>query len=75
MAVEDATKAARDKLLDDLKQAMDEYYKKELKRIASEEEFYRAVLKARAGAASLAKANATASKLLLAHDIESFLTG
>jgi hypothetical protein len=75
MALEDPAKKSRDKLLDDLKQAHDDYYKKELKRIDAEEGFYRSVLKARGGASTLAKANASASKILLANDIGSFLTG
>lgn len=75
MALEDPAKKSRDKLLDDLKKAHDDYYQKELKRISAEENFYRAVLKARGGASTLAKANASASKILLANDIGSFLTG
>jgi hypothetical protein len=75
MAVEDPAKKSRDKLLDDLKKANDEMYKKELKRIDAEEKYLKEVLKARGGAKSLAKANAAASKVLLANDIASFLTG
>jgi len=72
---DDTQKADRDKLLDQLKEANDAYYEKEMKRITAEEDFYREVLKARGGARSLAKANAAASKILLANDIESFLSG
>jgi hypothetical protein len=75
MAVENSAKKTRDALLDELKQANDEYYKKELKRIEAEESYLKDVLKARSAASSLAKANASASKLLLINDISTFLAG
>lgn len=75
MGIEDPAKKSRDKLLDELKAAHDAYFKKEMRRIDAEEKFYRDVLKARQGAASLARANASASKILVINDIQTFLTG
>ncbi len=75
MAVENPTKKTRDALLDELKKAHDEYYKKEIKRIEVEESYLKEVVKARSSASSLAKANASASKLLLINDISTFLAG
>lgn len=75
MAMEDPAKKSRDQKLDELLKAHEELHKREMKRIDAEEQFYRSVLKARTGSATLVKANAAASKLLLANDIGSFLTG
>jgi hypothetical protein len=75
MAVGDIAKASRDKLLDELKKTSDEVHKKQMKGIDAEEAYLKDVLKARSSASSLAKANASASKLLLINDIATFLTG
>lgn len=75
MAVEDSAKKDRDALLDELKKANDELYEKELKRINAEESYLKEVLQARDSATSLAKANASRSKLLLINDITTFLAG
>lgn len=72
---EDATKKARDALLDQLKQANDAFFQKEMRRLKAEEDFYRDILKARGGAKAVAAANASASKILLIHDISTFLAG
>jgi hypothetical protein len=71
---DDAQKSRRDKLLDDLKKAYDEYYKQEIKRVNVEEQFIRA-LQQRGGSRRAARANAKQSKLLLVQDISTFLTG
>ena len=75
MAEQDPTKAKRDKLLDDLKEANDAFFEREMKRLTVEENFLREVLKARGGANALAKANAQASTVLLVNDIGTFLSG
>jgi hypothetical protein len=75
MAVDDPAKKARDKLLDDLLKAHEELYQKEVKRIEATAGLCRSLQKSRSSAAALVKANASASKLLLANDIGSFLTG
>lgn len=75
MPVEDPAKVARDKRLDQLGQALEAFFKKETRRIDVEEAILRDVLKARGGAQKLAKANASASKLLLINDITTFLAG
>lgn len=75
MALEDPTKKARDQKLDDLLKAHEELHQKEVKRIEATAELCRSLLKSRSGAAGLAKANASVSKLLIVNDIGSFLTG
>ncbi len=72
---DDAAKTARDAVLDQVKTAWDEYYKNETRAIDAEEEILQRVLKARGGANTLAKLNASRSKILLVNDINSFLTG
>lgn len=72
---DDATKTRRDKLLDDLKEANDAFFEREMKRITVEETFLKDVLKARSSSTALVKANAEASKVLLVQDIETFLAG
>jgi hypothetical protein len=75
VATDDAAKTNRDKLLDELKEANDAFFNREMKRIDAEEAFCRDVLKARSSTKSLAKANAAVSRVLLIHDIGTFLSG
>lgn len=65
----------RDQLLDDLKQALDEYYDAEESRITDEVSFVKSVLKGRTGSARLAQANAAVAEVLVINDINSFLAG
>jgi hypothetical protein len=66
---------ARDQLLDDLKQATDEWFEAEEKRINDEVTFVKSVLRGRTGSERLARANTREAQVLVIDDITSFLSG
>ena len=68
-------KEARDQLLDDLKEALDEYFDAEEQRIQDEAIFVRSFLRGRTGSERLQRANATEAEVLVIDDIGSFLAG
>jgi hypothetical protein len=68
-------KTARDKLLDDLKTAVDEWYTAEEKRINDEVAFVKSVLRGRTGSERLARANTQEAGILVINDIGTFLSG
>jgi hypothetical protein len=68
-------KEARDQLLDDLKEALDEWYEAEEARIQDEVTFVKSFLRGRTGSERLARANTTEAEVLVIDDITSFLAG
>jgi hypothetical protein len=75
MATVDPIKVSRDQKLDALDRALDDWFANESMKIDAEAANLRKMIAARGSAASLASANASASKLLVANDIASFLSG
>lgn len=75
MASVDPIKALRDQRIDALDSALDDWFANESKKIDAEAASLRRMIAARGSAASLASANASASKLLVVNDIASFLSG
>lgn len=70
-----ATIDARNRLLDDLKSALDEWHDKEIKRIDDEVTFVKSVLRGRTGSERLSRSNTEQARVLVIDDITSFLTG
>jgi hypothetical protein len=66
---------ARNRLLDELKAALDEWHDKEIKRIDDEVLFVKSVLRGRTGSERLSRSNTEEGRLLVIDDIASFLTG
>ncbi len=66
---------ARNELLDDLKEAVDEWYDAEKKRIEDEVTFVKSVLRGRTGSERLARANTREAQILVIDDINTFLAG
>lgn len=68
-------KEARDQLLDDLKDAVDEWFDAEEQRITDEVEFVKSVLRGRTGSERLSRSNTREAEILVIDDISSFLAG
>lgn len=71
----EAQKKKRDKLLDELKQAADEWYQAETSRIEDETEFMKSFMRGRTGSDRLADKNTQQMGILAVDDIRTFLTG
>jgi hypothetical protein len=67
--------ADRDKRLDELKTATDDWADKEIKRLEDEAKFLKSILKGRTGAGRLANQNVADSSKLLVDEIGTFLEG
>jgi orotate phosphoribosyltransferase len=65
----------RNALLDQLTDALEDWYEKETKAIQDEADFVRNVVKGRQGAMKLSKGNVEKAKVLVIDDITSFLVG
>jgi hypothetical protein len=70
-----ADKDNRDALLDELKQAVEEWFEAEMKAIDDEEVFLKSVLRGRTGSERLAAANTASARVLVIDDLGSFLSG
>lgn len=70
-----ARKADRDKRLDELKTATEDWADKEIKRLEDEATFLKSILKGRTGAGRLANQNVADSSKLLVDEIGTFLEG
>jgi hypothetical protein len=70
-----ARKADRDKRLDELKKATEEWADKEIERLENEAKFLKSILKGRTGAGRLANQNVADSSKLLVDEISTFLEG
>jgi len=70
-----ARQVARDKRLDDLKDATDKWADKEIKRYEDEVKFLKSILKGRTGAGRLTNQNVTDSSKLVVDEISQFLEG
>ena len=68
-------KADRDKRLDELKSAVEEYGDKKKKALDADVKFAKSVIKSRTGAGQLADQGVADSKKLLADKISQFLEG
>lgn len=68
-------KEARDQLLDDLKDAVDEWFDAEEQRITDEVTFVKSVLRGRTGSERLSRSNTREAEILVIDDITSFLAG
>lgn len=68
-------KEARDELLDELKQALEDWYATETAAIDDEEAFLKSVLRGRTGSERLEQATAETARLLVVDDLGSFLAG
>ena len=66
---------ARDQLLDELKQALDDWFEVEEKRIQDEVNFTKSFLRGRTGSERLSRATTQQAQLLVIDDITSFLAG
>jgi hypothetical protein len=66
---------ARDRLLDELKQATDEWFEAEERRIEDEVAFVKSVLRGRTGSERLSRSNTREARVLVIDDITSFLAG
>lgn len=65
----------RNALLDELKEALDEWAEQEEEKIQDEIDFMKSVLRGRTGSERLARSNTTEARVLVLDDIQSFLTG
>lgn len=74
MATDPAVKERND-LLDQLTDALEDWYKTETEAIQHEADFVRGVVKGRQGAMKLSKGNVEKAKVLVIDDITSFLAG
>jgi hypothetical protein len=74
MSTSDAT-AARNKRLDDLKQATINWAEKETQRLTNEATFLKSILQGRTGAGRLTNQNVVDSSKLVVNSINEFLTG
>lgn len=68
-------KERRDELLDDLLDAVEEYYDAEVSRIDDEVTFLKSVMRGRTGSERLNRSNSARAQVLSINDIESFLAG
>lgn len=71
----DATTNERDALLDELKEALETWYAKEVDVINTEIALVKQVVSGRSNAASAVKSNTAAARVLVINDITSFLAG
>jgi hypothetical protein len=71
----DQNKIERDKRLDELKKATDEWTTKEIKRLEDEAIFLKSILQGRTGAGRLTKQNVADASKLVVDEISQFLTG
>ena len=71
----DATTVARNKRLDDLKQATSDWADKETQRLTNEATFLKSILQGRTGAGRLTNQNVVDSSKLVVNSINEFLTG
>lgn len=65
----------RNALLDELKEALDEWAEAEEEKIDKEGDFMRSVLRGRTGSERLARSNTEEARILAINDISSFLSG
>lgn len=70
-----ASTEARNALLDQLKEAVEDWHKKEIKRIDDEVTFVKSVLRGRTGSERLSRSNTEQARVLVIDDITSFLAG
>ena len=70
-----ANREARDRLLDQLRTALDQWFEVEEKRITDEAAFVKSVLRGRTGSEQLARRNTAEAQVLVVDDIGSFLAG
>jgi hypothetical protein len=66
---------ARNQILDELKQALDEWHDHETQRIDDEVTFVKSVLRGRTGSERLSRSNTSEARVLVIDDINSFLAG
>lgn len=66
---------ARNRILDELKDALEEWHEAETKRIDDEVTFVKSVLRGRTGSERLARSNTEEARILVINDIGSFLAG
>lgn len=66
---------ARNQILDELKEALDDWHEQEIKRIDDEVEFVKSVLRGRTGSERLARSNTEEARILVIDDITTFLAG
>lgn len=66
---------ARNALLDELKNALDDWHDQEIQRIDDEVTFAKSVLRGRTGSERLSRSNTTEARILVIDDINSFLAG
>jgi hypothetical protein len=66
---------ARNALLDDLKEAADEYFDAERQRIEDELAFLKSVLRGRTGSERVSRSNTEEARVLVINDVETFLAG
>ena len=72
---DEKNKVERDKRLDALKKAVDEWATKEIKRLEDEAKFLKSILQGRTGAGRLTKQNVSDASKLVVDEITQFLTG
>ena len=65
----------RNELLDELKEAVDDWAENEEQKVTDEVDFMKSVLRGRTGSERLARSNTQEARLLVIDDIQSFLTG
>lgn len=65
----------RNALLDELKEALDEWADDAEEKTQDEIDFMKSVLRGRTGSERLARSNTTEARVLVIDDIDSFLTG
>lgn len=65
----------RNALLDELQEALDDWFEAEERRITDEVQFVKSVLRGRTGSERLARRTTHEARLLVIDDIQSFLTG
>jgi hypothetical protein len=70
-----ASLEARNALLDELKDALDDWHDQEIKRIDDEVTFAKSVLRGRTGSERLSRSNTAEARVLVVDDINSFLAG
>lgn len=66
---------ARNQILDELKQALDDWHEQEIKRIDDEVTFVKSVLRGRTGSERLVRSNTEEARILVIDDITTFLAG
>lgn len=70
-----ADKERRDALLDELKEAVDDWAEAEEEKVTKEIDFMKSVLRGRTGSERLSRSNTEEARILVIDDISSFLTG